>query len=265
MSDSSLAMARLRRKLERLEPRRDAAPAGLFATGHAAIDRALAGGLARGRLHEVFAGEEDAGSGFGAAALFCLRAGEDKPLLWLRTDAAQKRTGQLHASGLGELGFDPASLLLGLLPDEPALLRAAAEATRCGGLGALLVECWGPMRGLDLTASRRLLLAAEASGVPVFLLRIAAGPSASAAETRWRAAPALSAALEADAPGLPTFTLELERRRAGPSAGPWRVEWNRDRLCFQDPGSVAESPLSRPVLPAVAGGTAAAEPLRNTG
>lgn len=278
MSDSSLAIARLKKRLERLEPRRDTAPAGLFATGHTAIDRALGGGLSRGRLHEVFAGEGDAGAGTGTAAMLCLRAGMEeakpaKPLLWLRTEAVQKRAGRLHASGLGELGFDPAALLLGLLPDEPALLRAAAEATRCAGLGALLVECWGPMRGLDLTASRRLMLAAEASGVTVLLLRIAAEPhlqlAPTAAETRWQAAPALSLALEADAPGAPMFSLELLRRRAGPPAGPWRVEWNRDRLCFQEPDfafdKIGAPPLSRPVLPLVTGGTPAAEPLRQTG
>lgn len=269
MPDSLLSLAHLRRSLERLEPRRDASPAGFFATGHPAIDDALGGGLARGRLHEVFAGEEDAGSGAGMSALFCLRAGSKKPMLWLRTEAAQKRAGLVHASGLGELGLDPAALLLALLPDEPALLRAAAEATRCAGLGALLVECWGPMRRLDLTASRRLMLAAEASGVTVFLLRIAGEPGPSAADTRWRAAPSPSTALEADAPGAPMFVLELLRRRAGPPAGPWRVEWNRDRLCFQQPAVTPDqagwAPLSRSVLPVVPGGAPVAEPWRRTG
>ncbi len=269
MSDSSLSLTRLRKRLERLEPPRESAAGGLFATGHGAIDGALGGGLARGRLHEVFAGEEDAGSGTGAAVLFCLRAGSGRPLLWLRTEAAQKRSGRVHASGLGELGFDPASLLLALLPDDPALLRAAAEATRCAGLGALLVECWGPMRELDLTASRRLMLAAESSGVTVFLLRIAGEPSPSAADTRWRAAPSPSFALEADAPGAPMFTFELLRRRAGPPGGPWRVEWSLDRQCFQEPDlavrHAANPPLSRPVLPLVTGGAPTAEPLRRTG
>lgn len=275
MPDSSLAIARLKKRLERLEPRRDHAPAGLFATGHAGIDHALGGGLARGRLHEVFADKEDAGAGTGMAALLCLKSGDSKPLLWLRTEAAQKGAGRLQASGLGELGLDPASLLLALLPDEPALLRAASEATRCAGLGALLVECWGPMHGLDLTASRRLMLAAEASGVTVFVLRITSASRQmppTAADTRWRAAPALSLALEADAPGAPMFSLELLRRRAGPPAGPWLVEWNRDRSCFEEPShasdfgsSLAGPPLSGPVLPLVAGGTPAAQPLRATG
>lgn len=279
MSDSSLSLVLLKRRLERLEPRREATSAGLFATGHGAVDAALGGGLSRGRLHELFAEGVDAGSGTGMAALFCLRAGlvpgkPARPLLWLRTEGAQNASGPVHATGLAELGLDPTALLLALLPDEAALLRAAAEATRCTELGALLVECWGPMRGLDLTASRRLMLAAEASGVTVILLRIAApaqGDRApSAADTRWRAGPAPSRLLEAEAPGAPMFDLELLRRRAGPSAGPWRVEWNRDRLSFQEPGGIDQGnpaipPLSRPVLPLAAGGALAAQPVRRIG
>lgn len=258
MHDSSSALTRLRRQLERIEPRREAAPAGLIALGHAPADKALGGGLARGRLHEVFAEEGEAGSGAGFGALLGLRASEGRPLLWLRTEGAQKHNGRLHAGGLGELGLDPAALLLALAPDEAALLHAAGEATRCAGLGALLVECHGPMRGLDLTASRRLMLAAEASGVTVLLLRVAGQPAPTAADTRWRAAAAPSRALEAEAPGAPMFEAELLRRRAGPPAGPWRLEWDRDRLSFREPE--AERPaLPRPVLPLVAGRAPALE------
>ena len=272
MSDSSLVLARLRQTLERLEPRRSAEQAKLFTLGHGAVDRALGGGLALGRLHEIFAETEEAGSGAGFAALAGLRAGQVRagqvrggkgaPLLWLRTEAAQKQGGLLHATGLGELGLDPATLLLGLVPDEPALLHAAAEATRCAGLGTLIIERWGPMRPFDLTASRRLMLAAEGSGVTVLVLRVLTQPrfQPSAADTRWRVAAAPSTALEADAPGAPMFDLELLRRRAGPPAGPWRVEWDRDRSSFQEPAETdAKSPLSRPVLPLVAGRAPAAD------
>lgn len=245
MNDSSALIA-LRRSLERIEPRRAPAPSAPVSLGHAGIDAALGGGLERGRLHEVFAEEEEAGSGAGFAALLGLLVAVGRPILWLRCEAAERRTGRLQAGGLGELGHDPAALLLGIVPDEPALLRAAAEASRCAGLGALLVECWGPMRGFDLTASRRLMLAAEASGVAVLVLRIAAALQPSAADTRWRVAAAPSTALEADAPGAPMFDLELLRRRAGPPAGPWRVEWNRDQTCFAEPDLVREgAPLPR--------------------
>jgi protein ImuA len=277
MSDSPLVLAQLRQSLKRLEPRRCAEQAELFSLDHGAVDRALGGGLALGRMHEIFSEANEAGSCAGFAALLGLRAGtafagrgagavrggKSAPLLWLRTEAAQKQGGRLHATGLGELGLDPAALLLGLVPDEPALLHAAAEATRCTGLGVLIVECWGPMRGFDLTASRRLMLAAEGSGVTVLVLRILTQLQfqPSAADTRWRVAAAPSTALEADAPGAPMFELELLRRRAGPPAGPWRVEWDRDRSSFQEPIDVtpARTPLSRPVLPMVARRATAAD------
>lgn len=274
MRDSSLVLVQLKKSLQKLEPHRSSSPSALFSLGHDRIDAMLGGGLARGRLHEVFADEEDASSGAGVAALLSLLAGEGRPFLWLRTEAIQKRAAQIHASGLAELGIDPASLLLVLAPDETALLHAAAEAARCTGLGALLVEGWGKMRGLDLTASRRLMLAAEASSVTVFLLRIAADPVPGAADTRWRVRAAPSIALEADAPGASLFQIELLRRRAGPPAGPWRMEWDRDRLCFRHPADGmggrehdvdhadhSQPPLSRPVLPLASGGTAAADPI----
>jgi protein ImuA len=267
MVESPFVLAQLRRSLEQIEPRRAAGQGGLFAFGHEAIDRALGGGLARGRLHELFAEEADAGSGAGFAVLLGLRANEKRPMLWLRTEKTERREGRLHATGLSGLGLDPASLLLAVLPDEAALLRTAVDAARCSGLGTVAIESWGPMRGLDLTATRRLMLAAEGSGVTLLLLRVAAEPSPSVADTRWRITAAPSIALEADAPGAPMFDLELLRRRAGRPAGPWRVEWDRDRLCFRD-AAPSGSPLSRSVLPLVAGGTVAsvpAIPLRRTG
>lgn len=263
-ASSASTLIALRGSLERIEPRRASAPAAPVALGHGAIDAALGGGLERGRLHEIFANEEEAGSGSGFTALLGVRLAEGRPLLWLRAEGAERRTGRLQAGGLGELGFDPAALLLGIVPDEPALLRAAAEASRCAGLGALIVECWGPMRGFDLTASRRLMLAAEVSGVAVLVLRVSASLQPSAADTRWRATAAPSAMLEADAPGAPMFDIELLRRRAGPPAGPWRVEWNRDRLCFAEPADLAaRAPLSRPVHALVSG--RAAEARRRAG
>ena len=72
------------------------------------------------------------------------------------------------------------ALVLGLAPDAKALLRGAADAARCAGLGALVVECWGKCPELDLTASRRLALAAEQSGVTLLMLRLEAEPSPSA-------------------------------------------------------------------------------------
>ncbi len=220
-------------------------------TGHGVLDVALGGGLARGRVHELFAAEaDDAASAAGFAAMLALRTvGGQAPIFWLRTDEAERRGGQLHAPGLAELGGDPDSLVLGQAPDAKALLRGAADAAHCVGLGALIVECWGQCPALDLTASRRLALAAEQSGVTLFMLRLEAEPVPSAADTRWAVSAAPSRALEANAPGPPQMEIELLRRRAGPSGMRWRVEWDRDRLNFREPalpGAVVSLPPRRP-------------------
>jgi protein ImuA len=226
-----------------------------IATGHAALDAVLGGGLPRGRVHELFAASgEDAASATGFATMLALRTvGRRSPIFWLRTDAAERLGGRLYGPGLIELGGDPDSLVLGIAPDNKALLKTAADAARCPGLSALIVECHGQCPALDLTASRRLALAAEQSGVTLFLIRLDAQPVPSAAETRWTVGAAPSQSLEAGVPGQPMFEIELLRRRSGPAGMRWRLEWHRDRLVFADPalsGAVVPLPAGRPASPA---------------
>jgi len=206
--------------------------------------------MARGRLHEVCASDAgDATSAIAFAAMLALQASEGRrTMLWLRTDEAERRSGRFHAPGFAELGLDPAALVLGIAPDDVSLLRGAVDAARCAGLGAIIVECWRNPRALDLTASRRLVLAAERSGVTLLLLRIEATPSPSAADTRWGVRASPSVALAAGAPGHPVFEVELLRRRAGPAGGVWRMEWSRDEQLFREPalsGAVVRLPVGR--------------------
>lgn len=271
MSESSDPLAALRRDLALLAPPAGAR-GGVFALGCAAVDDALGGGLARGRVHELFAREaEDAASAGGMAAMLAIRTmrgrigaesgagtgarvdagtGEgEAPVLWLRLGQDARRGSALYAPGLAELGADPAAFLCAMAPDPLALLRAAADAARCSGLAAVIVEAWGRLPALDLTASRRLTLAAEQSGVPLLVLRIDAVPVPSAADTRWSVAAAPSVALEANAPGPAMLDLELLRQRAGPAGMRWRLEWDRDRHAFREPalpGAVVPLPAGRP-------------------
>jgi protein ImuA len=198
----------------------------------------------------LFAAEaDDSASSLGFAAMLAIQAASGGPILWLKTDEAERRGGGFHAPGLAELGGDPDALVLGFAPDARALLKSAADAARCAGLGALIVECWGKCPALDLTASRRLALAAEQSEMTLFLLRPEAEPGPSAADTRWAVRAAPSRVLEANAPGPPQFEIELLRRRAGPSGMRWRLEWDRDRLAFNEPalpGTVVSLPSRRP-------------------
>lgn len=248
---SASSLASLRRRIARLERQRPTSDWARAPTSHAAIDAALGGGVALGRLHELFAAEPgDAGAATGFAAMLASLAARDGPVVWLREAEAEAR-GRLHGPGLAELGLDPARLVLGV-PREPLdLLRAAADVLRCAPIGVAVIELWRQPRSLDLTASRRLAVAAESSGVTALLLRIAAQPAPSAAQTRWRVAAAPSTALEADAPGLPALDLELMRQRSGPEGLGWRVEWNRDTRSFVPaaplPGAVVPLAEHRPV------------------
>lgn len=209
----------------------------MHSLGMPAIDQILGGGLAAGHLHELFAGSaRDETSTIGAATMLALcltRTTPARPILWLREAAMQRKAG-LYGPGLVALGLDPTRLILGLLPDATALLRAGVDALRCAGWGAVVLELGGNPAPLDLTASRRLALAAGASGVTPLLVRTHnARPAPSAAQTRWQVTTAPSPALEANAPGYPTLTLALLRQRGGVAGLDWTVEWNRDAGCFR--------------------------------
>ena len=256
MRESVDHLARVRRKVAGIAGLNRASCEERFATGHEGFDASFDGGLARGRVHELFALEaDDAASAAGFAAMLALRARRGaEPLLWLRTDQAERSGGGLYAPGLAELGGDPAALVIGQAPDPVALLRGAADSARCAGLSALIVECWGKCPALDLTASRRLALAAERSGTTVIMFRADAEPVPSSAETRWAIRAARSDG-EADAPGPPAFEIELLRRRAGPAGTRWRMEWDRDRCTFREPalpGDLVSLPSRGPAAPAPA-------------
>jgi protein ImuA len=259
MNEESPTLSALKRRVAAMERRAPAGKALRVATGHGDIDAALGGGIARGRLHEIFAAEAgDAGSATGFAGMLSIRLGGG--VVWLREESAVRGGGHLHAPGLVEIGVNPARLLLGVLPDALSVLCAAADVVRCAGVGVAVIELHRDPKVLDLTASRRLALAAEESGVAALLLRIAATPVASAADTRWAVRSCASQPLPANAPGHPTFDLELLRQRGRGADGRWQVEWNREQAVFTSPtpsGVVVAVPARRPA--------AAPIPLRRAG
>jgi len=266
MPAPSQTLSQLRRSLAALTGA-PAAAAARVTLGLAGLDAGLGGGLLRAALHEVLApGTADLPAATGFAVGVAVRAAAGRPLVWVRQDPLEPETGGLSPLGLAELGLDPAELLLVRARDAAAVLRAAAEAVRCPAVGVVVLEPWGSPRQLDLTASRRLALAAEASGVLTLLLQ-AAVPAPGAARTRWQVRPRPSRALSAGAPGNPAFAVELLRHKGGVAGRTWCLEWNRDRRCFQADGGAAAAPLSRPVapLPADRPGAAGASLLRRAG
>lgn len=240
--DRAGVLADLRARIRRIE---GAGGEGgrILPFGIEAVDGHLPdGGLPLGCLHAVAAADPGAGTGF-AAALLARLATPRTPALWIL------RGRDLYAPGLAAYGLTPDRLVAVRAVRPVDALWAMEEALRCSALSVVL----GELEGLDLTASRRLQLAAESSGVTGFLLDLSTGLGAgasggrnrraegrraeglSAAVTRWRldAAPSLDG--EEDAaprpvggpPGLgkPRWSVALERCRGG-RPGHWTLAWD---------------------------------------
>jgi len=210
LSPRSAALARLRDTLAGLTTRTAegniSAPIPVFA------DNSLIGaGLVRGALHEVCAASP--GSGVAFAAILLARCGGQ--VLWIATE---QESNLVWPPGLLPFGLAPDKLILARAARWPEALWAMEEALRCPALGAAVLMA-GSGQGLDLTATRRLHLAAEAGGVFGLLLRPDGAAGASAARTRWHIAP-----LASDA--APRWRLTLLRQRGGAPAGPWNVAFN---------------------------------------
>ena len=183
------------------------------------------GGLPRGALHEV-AGEgadrEHAAASAGFAALWLARLQAAGPVLWI-VRAASRSAMDLYAHGLRRLALDPDRLILAAARRDDEALWSMEEGLKAKALGAVL----GEVGKLDLTESRRLQLAAEASGVTAFVLRrwrlmeLAEREAAQpiAVVTRWRIAALPTASSDGDL----HWRVNLARCRGG-RPGTWLME-----------------------------------------
>jgi protein ImuA len=250
-------LAELRQRVARMERRPGGAASGRSAVQLCVpeIDAALpGGGLASGALHEV------AGSGpeieHGAAAtLFvaALLARMRGPVLWVMQQA------DLFAPALAGMGLSPRRVLH--VEAGSAVLLAMEEGLRHPGLAGVVGEVGGR---LGLTPSRRLHLAAEATGTIAFALRRSrvfddpALAEPSAAITRWRVGSVPSAPPLRDWPdtpglGPPRWRLDLVRVRGG-MPGSWIVEGAQDASGrFALVANLADGPAAAPSIARAAG------------
>jgi protein ImuA len=242
--NKSAKLAELRHFLARTSLPAERAPVPL---GSPAADAVLGGGLRPGALHEVFATGWSAG---GFAVLLALLAAQGKTLFWVRPDYEAMEYGALSPSGFAELGGDPRQLILVRTRNAAEALSAASDILACEHVGATLLEMEGAPKCLDLVASRRLVFAAQESGVTAVMLRCGASPEPSAALTRWQVASAVSSPLDDDW-GNPVFDARLVRHRAG-GPGRFLLSWNPQHGCFnaannfvsQDFGAVVAAPAN---------------------
>lgn len=219
-------LARLRSRIAALEGVGGEAVAGALPLGVAQMDTVLPwGGLALGCLHEVAGPHYGDGIADGPAAAFAavllgrMAAQAGKPVLWIGSG------DEVYAPGLAALGLPPQRLVMVRPYRAAQALWAMEEGLRCRALAGVLAEAWR----LDLTAARRLQLAARASGVPALLLNH--GEPTGVAVTRWRVGAAASRSDPALGVGTWSWRVELLRCRGrgvddtGMVAA-WEVEWD---------------------------------------
>lgn len=211
------------------------------------IDAALGGGLAFGSLHELAPlAPLHLGAAMGFALTLAARAGGRKHALWIQPDFAGLEAGLPYGPGLTALGLPMQRLLLLRVARPVDALWAMEEALKSHVLATVIAELTEDGAAADLTATRRLVLAARDGGGIGLLLRHRISPAPSAAATRWEiaAAPGIPDAL--GGLGRTAFTLSLVKNRRGP-LGRWSIEWDHHERVFS-PLSVAlvETALDRP-------------------
>ncbi|GAB6855173.1 ImuA family protein [Asaia astilbis] len=213
-------MAMLRDTVARIERRYQKNAAVLYLeTGLPPVDEALKGGLRRGVVHE-FLGE-------GHDRQLCARptrfiahilAQAAGPVVWVMPQGEGLALAGLRRAGLS------AERLLCIEADPSRLAGTVEDVLHSKHVTAVVADLTEP---LSLTASRRLTLAAEASGVTCFLLhRHEHFIPPSACWTRWRIGAAPSDPVRIGKRALLSypepFSLTLMRCRGGEALS-WKI------------------------------------------
>src|SRR5262245_51065572 len=208
--------------VSRISGRQEGPLATTSPTGIAPVDEALPGaGLGLGMTHEWIL---EAG----------FAPGDWRAPLILMAFLAGQAGGMLVAIGrrcwpslwtLRRVGLDLDNCILADPRDDDQRLWAIDQSLRCPGVSAVLADA----SGLDMAASRRLQLAAEAGGTLGLLARPPSEvKSLSAAATRWVVSPRVSESKRV------SWRVELRRCKAGSlwsgaragAVREWVLEWD---------------------------------------
>lgn len=219
-----------------------------FAFGIRVIDEVLQGGLLSASLHEIApATVRDFGAATGFAFALAARAAKSGgDTLCIQTDFAAIESGDIYGPGCDLFGLQTKQLLILKVSHPLDALWAMEEALKCRALASVIVELphEGPVA--DLTATRRLTLAAREGGSLGFLLRHRPSSLTGSVETRWEVAAVPSRPDQFGGLGRTAFVLSLTKNRHGP-AGRWPVVWNHYEGVFSALSlGVAETAVDRP-------------------
>lgn len=179
----------------------------VFASSREGTGAAFALALAQDRLH--------------AASPDPLADAPDQRMwLWVQDREALRRSGRPYLPGLSR-ALRHRLIHVAARTAQDALF-ALEEGLRCRDLAFVIGEIAGNPKALSFTAQRRLSLAAQRHGVPLWLVRLDAARDLSSARMRWQAsaAPSLQSRFNPAAPGAPRWQAELFRARRH-SPGEW--------------------------------------------
>lgn len=151
------------------------------------------------------------------------------PVLWVQ-EGRERDT--LCPQGLAPF-LDPGRLILARPAGALAVLQVAEEALRSGAVVLVVAEL---AEAPDLTASRRLQLAAGAGGGRGLCLVPRTGTRANAAETRWQCAPLTGGPLST---AQPRQIWEMVKNKRG-QLGLWEVTWGAAAAPCTPPQRAAE-------------------------
>lgn len=212
------------------------------------IDNVLQGGLAAASLHEIApATSRDFGAATGFAFALAARAAKGGgDTLCIQTDFAAIESGNIYGPGCDLFGLQTKQLLILKVSRPLYALWAMEEALKCRALASVIVELPNDGSIADLTATRRLTLAAREGGGLGFLLRHRPSSLTSSVETRWEVAAAPSRPDQFSGLGRTAFVLSLTKNRHGPT-GRWPVIWDHHERSFSALSlGMAETAFDRP-------------------
>lgn len=151
------------------------------------------------------------------------------PVLWVQDFLSRRENGAPYTPSLRDFGLEQPVLLV-TVSHPRDVLWTMEEGAACAGLSAVIGEVHGGPEVLDFTATKRLSLRAEASNVPLYLIRSGDPGGLSAARMRWRISslPSQAHPYDAQAPGAARWDLELFRAR-GHAPGRWVAAHDPDK------------------------------------
>lgn len=173
---------------------------------------------------------------------------EERPILWISPRQAVREHGLPFGPGLLDWGIAPEHMILITPKTAQDALWTAEEGLKSGCLAGVIVE----NQDMDLTASRRLRLAAKEGSCPCMAISTAADPKAMTvpgADARWQilsvSSPDPTYAKTRDTVGRPTLTLRCERHRHHREGTSFTTEYSHETSYLRPAAELGHQSLAK--------------------